>query len=385
MAIRKLPSGNYQARLQGPDGKIVTAVFASGLEAEEQVLKWKEQKERRTMETKSIRSLCLNEYFEQWFQDVAHEGAKECQSGWRERQYQYYRDYIGPEIGTVRIRELIPVHIKRVLSSMSSAGRAPQTQRLVFATLRKLFSDAIESYQYLTFNPALKKLKPSVPVREAKHLNLNQVKMLLVHVENRKYGLAIWLQLYLGLRVGELIALRWEDIDLDSGRITIRSTYIKTKGLFRDYPKGGKHHSHQIPEELLEKLKVAARKRKNEWVVASPKGNHLPYRWYLVTLKRYCEELKLPDLGTHSLRHSTSELYIHHGATRDDLQRLFAHSSPRITELYVHDHGTQLEKIAKVIRVFDGQKSTTPSKTDDDRPRKSTTRRFFQDRKVLSH
>jgi integrase len=122
------------------------------------------------------------------------------------------------------------------------------------------------------------------------------------------YGLAIWLQLYLGLRAGELIALKWEDLDLETGRVTIRRTFVKKTGAFRDYPKGGRHHSHSIPQELWDKLRVAYREREAEWVFTSPKGNPLPYRWYLVSLKKYCKELGLPDLGTHGLRHSTSEL-----------------------------------------------------------------------------
>lgn len=365
MAIRKLPSGNFQARLQGPDGKIVSGVFATRLEAQQQVLTWKSQKEKHAMETKSTRSLSVNEYFEEWFRDSSCETAKEFQSGWRERQYQYYRDYISPVIGTIKLREVVPAQIKRVFTKMAKMDRAPQTQRLVHATMRKMFGDAVENYQYLTFNPVLKKLKPVVPVHEAKHLNLTQVKALLTHVEDKKYGLAIWLQLYLGLRAGELIALKWEDIDLETGRVTIRRTFVKQQGVFRDYPKGGRHHSHTIPQEVLERLQVAYEERQTEWVVTSPKGNPLPYRWYLVALKTYCKTLGLTDLGTHGLRHSTSELYIHHGATRDDLRRLFAHSSPTVTDRYVHDRGTNLEKIANVIRLFDpkaileNSKSTT--------------------------
>lgn len=281
MAIRKLPSGNFQACLQGPDGKIVSAVFATRLEAQRQVLIWKEKKEKNVMESKSTRALSVNEYFEQWFRDSSYETAKEFQSGWRQRQHQYYRDYIGPVIGTMKLREVTPAHVKRVFTEMAKMDRAPQTQRLIYATMRKMFGDAVENYQYLVFNPVLRKLKPVISVHEAKHLNLNQVKKLLAHAEDRKYGLAIWLQLYLGLRVGELIALKWEDIDLETGRVTIRRTFVRKMEIFREYPKGGKHHSHSIPSELLEKLKVAYGNRQAEWVVTSLKDTHLPYRWYM--------------------------------------------------------------------------------------------------------
>ena len=172
------------------------------------------------------------------------------------------------------------------------------------------------------------------------------------HVETERYGLPIWIQIYLGLRIGELMALRWEDIDLEVGRIHIRRTFVSKTGLFRDYPKGGKHHSHSIPVELVEKLAVAKAITTKSYVVESIRGNVLPYKWYVKCLKEYCKDLGIPEIATHGLRHSTSELYIHHGATRDDLRRLFAHSTPSVTDRYVHDRGTNLEKVANVIRLF---------------------------------
>ena len=152
--------------------------------------------------------------------------------------------------------------------------------------------------------------------------------------------------------MGELVALRWEDVDLDTGRVHIRRTYVTQTGFFRDYPKGGKQHSHSIPIELLNKLRAAKPLATSELVVTSVTGNQLNYRSYVTHLKQYCSELRIPVLSTHGLRHSTSELYIHHGATRDDLRRLFAHSTPAVTDRYVHNRGTNLEKIANVLRLF---------------------------------
>ncbi|NDD04693.1 MAG: hypothetical protein EB078_07290 [Proteobacteria bacterium] len=116
-------------------------------------------------------------------------------------------------------------------------------------------------------------------------MNFSQVKALLSHTEDKKYGVAIWIQIYLGLRVGELIALRWEDIDLETGRIHIRRTYVTKTGLFREYPKGGKHHSHSIPVELVEKLSAAKKESTSPMVVTSPHSNRLPYKKLVCTKK----------------------------------------------------------------------------------------------------
>ena len=352
MAISKLPNRKYQARVISLDGRVLTQVFETRRAAQEKVSFWKHEKLNGTIGRVADNSLTVSEFFQEWFQDISGESAKELQSGWRAQQEQYFRTYINPVIGNMRLRLVTPQMIKRVLINMTTLGKSPQTQRLVFATMKKMFGDAVENYQYLGANPVLRKLKPATVLMEAKHLNLLQVKKLLQYSEHRTYGLAIWIQIYLGLRMGELVALRWEDVDLDVGRIHIRRTYVTQTGLFRDYPKGGRHHSHSIPIELLKRLIAAKPLATSELVVNSVTGNQLNYRSYVTHLKLYCSELGIPVLSTHGLRHSTSELYIHHGATRDDLRRLFAHSTPAVTDRYVHDRGTNLEKIANVLRLF---------------------------------
>ncbi|MCX6102808.1 MAG: tyrosine-type recombinase/integrase [Proteobacteria bacterium] len=69
--------------------------------------------------------------------------------------------------------------------------------------------------------------------------------------------------------------------------------------------------------------------------------------------RRYCLEVEIPQVGTHGLRHSTSELYMAHGATRDDLRQLFAHSSIETTDRYVHNSGNTLHRVIQKISLFD--------------------------------
>jgi integrase len=243
-----------------------------------------------------------------------------------------------------------------VLGELKRQRKSEQTQLHVFNLLRKMFRDAVEIFQLTTFNPVLRTLRPKVPLKETKHLNLEQVKSLLQFSCDNEYGTAIWLQVFLGLRVSEIIALRWEDMDLEAGVVTIRRSYsrkdtwVQKDRVFKEYPKGRKHHSKRIPDELLGFLENL--KRVSPFVAATSFGEILSYEFYLETLKKYCRELEIPEVGTHGLRHSTSELYLHHGATRDDLRRLFAHSSLDITDRYVHEKGTNLEKVTKVIRLF---------------------------------
>jgi integrase len=366
MAIIKQKSGTYQARIQDRNGRILSCVFRTKSEAEAQERKWKDQKKHGAMGGNLSKQLTLDEFFAEWFFDLKAETRANHCSGWRTLQLRLYQRHVSPLLGTYRMHDINPQMVKRVLSEMATKGLAEATQYHVFSLLRKMFRDAIENYQYLTFNPVLRKIKPRIPLKEARHLRVDQIQKLLVHVQHRPYGLAIWIQFYMGLRVGELQALRWEDIDLETGRLSIRRTFIRKTNLFRDYPKGRRQHSNTIPPELREELKGVVKSPLSELIVISKHGNILPYRWYMHALRGYCRELGFPPIGTHGLRHSTSELYLNHGASRDDLRRLFAHSSSSVTDRYIHDRGTSLERISTVVRLFPvgiDQKSTNLEKT----------------------
>ena len=87
----------------------------------------------------------------------------------------------------------------------------------------------------------------------------------------------------------------------------------------------------------------------------------LSYEYYLRTLRRYCRELRIPEIGTHGLRHSTSAVYLQHGATKDDLQALFARSDMSVTERYTHGVMSNLQRVSNVIKLFpDGVQAKFP-------------------------
>lgn len=100
----------------------------------------------------------------------------------------------------------------------------------------------------------------------------------------------------------------------------------------------------------------------SELVVTSPMGRILSYEYYFRTLRRYCRELDIRHIGTHGLRHSTSTLYLAHGATRSDLRELFAHSSEAVTQRYIHVKDSNLATVAQVILLFPECSQIVPKK-----------------------
>jgi len=347
MAVRKLPSGRFQAVLE-MSGRICSRTFNTRLEAQKQLVEWKQEK-KRVRGVLPRHSLTVDDFFSKWMRGLIDLTPKEGDSGWRKMQQTLYRKYVQPCLGKEALRDVSSTDIANLLSDVAKV-RGFQTQRHVYVLVRHMFSNAQQDYHLVIHNPVLPKLKPPLPRRESPHLSLGEVNTLLTHIEGKPFELAIWIQLYLGLRVGELIALRWEHLNLEEGRVQVGCVYVRKTQTMRTYPKGGKWTTKHIPPVLLDRLRKAKREAEVPYVCPAPTQQMLSYEWYCRTLKQYCKEAGIRIIGTHGLRHTTASLYMHHGATKDDLRDLFSHSSLSTTERYCHSRGTHLEAVANRIQ-----------------------------------
>ncbi len=356
MAINQLPSGRYQVKLQRVDRTWTTHTFDTKREAQGYEAQLKKLK-REGSQIGIANRVSLDEFFAQWFAWIKTSGTP----SWRRQQERLYQKHIQPFFGHRKLSEVRTQAIAEVLGAMVDGGYSESVRQHVFTLLRKIFGDASNVFDTTIRNPVKRELRPKLSVKEAKYLNVNEVRNLLLHVQGKPYELAIGLGLYLGLRVGEAQALRWQDVDFEQGIVHIRRTYSKHENAFRDYPKGKRQHSKKIPFELLALLKQAAEvSGGTELVVVPPRWSMLDYWAYRKALRRYCTEAGITVISTHGLRHSASELYMSHGATRDDLRLLFAHTSSSTTDRYIHDKGTRLEEVAKIIQLFPKASTNLP-------------------------
>lgn len=347
MAITKRKNGTYQVKVLASDRSWKTKTFALKRDAEIYEGQLKHQRHSGLL-ISSDRDIFFDDYFWQWFEVVRHQATP----GWRKHQERLYSKYVAGAVGGRKLGSINPRIISELLSSTQERGLSAQTVLHIYNMLRKAFSDAIEVFQLLHKNPVHKSFRPKVPRKEARYLSLDELKKLLMHAQGTPYELAVWLGVYMGLRVGEVQAMRWEDIDLKEGIIHVRRSYARLENVFRDYPKGKRQHSHKLPKELLHIIKQAKLKATNELVAAPAGCTMLDYSRFRKTLKGYCKHLGITSIATHGLRHSSSELWMDAGASRDDLRLLFDHKDSRTTDRYIHDKGSRLEKVAGEMSLF---------------------------------
>ena len=123
MAIIKLPSGNYQVKVRGTDGKWVTKSFLLKYEARAFESHIKSYKQDRGAVTSAANRITLDEYFPDWFRTIEHQASP----GWRRCQWKFYETYIQPVLGQRKVKTITPVMVGEVLKRMVIAGKSELT------------------------------------------------------------------------------------------------------------------------------------------------------------------------------------------------------------------------------------------------------------------
>lgn len=342
----------YQVRVEGSDGKWISETFDRKAEAEAHEAKLMHQKKSGLTVRNVGNQASISDYFPSWNEETLDGGIS---VGWRNDQIRYFHKYVEPIIGTIKLQKVTSIQIARVLRRMNEAKLSEQMQLHVYNLLHKMFEDAIELFEILNRNPVIKRLRPNVKVKEARYLAIHDVKRLLNAVKGTEIETAVRIQLYCGLRIGEVQALQWSHLDFRHGKygkLRVEGTYVRKEQRFKNSPKGGEQHSIDLPLELREYLLLVRERTQTLYVASKHPTEFLNYQTYFHALKNVCRSAKIPWVGTHGLRHSTSEIYLEHGATHDDVKRLFSHSNSSVTDRYIHDRGSRLEKVANVIRLF---------------------------------
>jgi len=200
----------------------------------------------------------------------------------------------------------------------------------------------------------------STPRREIEaysHYEQDLLMSKLMTLEKDQYGVAI-LMMELGLRVGEALALTWDDILWNRCAIKIHSTLIRMSNepttYIQDTPKS-KTSKRTIPlsdrcMEVLQRLKD--RKPFTRYVFSSGSGQDLPYSYSSVEfhIRHLCKDLVISYKGLHAFRHTFATNCYERGCDVKLLSKLLGHADVAITyNTYIHLYGDALEEMRKVL------------------------------------
>ena len=233
------------------------------------------------------------------------------------------------EIDVGKVQEL-----KASLDRMSNRYKKPlslKTRNNIIAILAHALRYAEEA-GVLDAAPRIRPFKFQRPEIEA--LDFDEWPRLLQAAEKDGQGsmVACLLAGDAGLRLGEVLALRWEDIDLVAGRLTVCRQIRKG---YEGTPKGGRRRVVPMTAGLLSAVKALPQVRRGR-VICTSDGKPVAEAALKHGIYRVCRKAGLPERGWHVLRHSFATHLAHFGVNPWRLQAWLGHSSINMTMRYVH-------------------------------------------------
>jgi len=256
-----------------------------------------------------------------------------------QKHYSHILDvHLVPAFGQTRLCDIKREWIQSFLATKFSVGLAWKTVKHIRGVWGRTLSTA-EDWGYITHNPALKTRLPRRPIKQHSEMILapTQIVQLRDQLKEPARSVAILL-LLTGLRIGEVLAVRWKCVDLT--RRTLRVAETVYDGHF-DTPKS-QRSARLIPlaEEACATLgRLLPRDAQPDDLVFHTKTGGPLNRHNLLRrqLRPACEELKIPRINWHSLRHSHATLLDTTGAPLGTVQALLGHATSEITrEIYLH-------------------------------------------------
>ena len=148
-----------------------------------------------------------------------------------------------------------------------------------------------------------------------------------------------YIELATGLRRGELLGLKWEDIDLEQGIIHIRRQIARIDGEIVEAPLKTKnsYRSVSIGQDAVEILREQQRKTNSEYVFPSPTGGPISPDSVLKMLHRVLKRAGLPEIRFHDLRHTFATMALQNGVDVKTVSGMLGHYSAGFTlDTYAH-------------------------------------------------
>ena len=267
-------------------------------------------------------------------------------------RYQGALGHVRRHLGDVQLQKIRPADVAGLCATLSRSGLAPRTIRLIHTVLHRALGQA-KTWGLIRDNVTESVKPPPTPDQETSMLQPEQARELLERLRGHPLYLLASLALATGMRRNEMLALRWRDVDLDAGRLTIEQSLEQTRahGIRIKGPKTRKgRRTISLPASTVTELRAHWRAQQEQRlalgmgrapadspVLAAYDGrpqspNAVTKAWPVAMAA-----IGMSGVTLHSLRHTHASMLVASGMDILTVSRRLGHSSPTIT-LGVYGH-----------------------------------------------
>ena len=304
--------------------------------------------------------LLFGDYMSNW---LTKKHSKEIAGTTYRRYESLMRHHILPALGAMKIRDINKNHINNFMEMLADSGQSPRSCQQTRAVLSAAFKRAVED-DLLASNPVTHSREVKVATPQIHPLTLEEVRRLLAGNPHPYTQARMRVAVLCGLRQGEALGLKWNDVDLEKGEMFIwqqlqrvdgcfvfsklKSTY-SVRRLNIDAQTVAALRLHKSAQNAL-RLSLGSKWNDNNLVFpgchGQPMCSQTDYRYWHGALAN----AGLPKKRLHDARHTAATLLYNQGVDIEPIRRFLGHASVLLTsKTYVHHSSRQMEGVAEAI------------------------------------
>ncbi len=350
--IRKRKDGRWEGRYTaGHDPETGKQIFKNVLGKTQAEVKEKLKKaleEVKKIDFTRTGKYTVEMWMDEWFENV-------CKIKVRASSHQTYRGYIdhhiAPYIGDISLEKLSTMDLQKLYRKLMTKGRVErieaekQSKGLSAKTVRNInqvISSAMDfavAQKIMSVNPCKAVALPKVEHKEMKTIPAEQLEAFLREAKETGVYEMYYIELSTGLRRGELLGLKWQDIDWKNGIIKVKRQVARVDGEIVEAPLKTKNSNRAvtISQQAIEVLKTQKAKTDDEYVFPSPNGGPISPDSVNNMLKRVLARAGIPKVRFHDLRHTFATIALQNGVDIKTVSGMLGHFSAGFTlDTYAH-------------------------------------------------
>lgn len=298
--------------------------------------------------------MTVGEWMDTWLKEYKYHSLKpSTYMGY----YSYTKCHIKPKLGHIRLKDLRKDNVQRFVNELLADGKNPSSIDSMFQVLNSALKEAVNS-DFIIKNPATGVKLPKKEKKDKRVLTPEEQNRFVETAKLYDQGEAFILMLGTGMRIGETLALTWDDISFENSELKVRKTQVefidphntskrkishgtpKTNSSFRTIP--------LLPQllDMLKELKIrqeafakdmGSAYTDNNLVFCTRFGTSILIYDMRKKLERITKRAEIEGISPHSLRHTFATRGLENGIPLKVMQELLGHASLSMTaDLYTH-------------------------------------------------